>query len=99
VCAAEGYKNSLWVQQFLQELAIFIFKTVTFDILEDSQPCLNALKKDVSDSRFRHVRIYYHFIRDAIRNGWCAVVKIGTALQTGDLATKLLTFQDSYIPF
>jgi hypothetical protein len=27
-CAAEGCKESLWVQQFLQELAIF--KTVTF---------------------------------------------------------------------
>ena len=88
VCAAEGCKEALWVQQFLQELAIF--KTVTFEILEDSQPCLNALKKNVSDSRFRHVRIYYHFIRDAIRNGWCAVVKIGTTHQTGDLATKLL---------
>ena len=50
----------------------------------------NALKRNVSDSRFRHARAYYHFIRDAIRNGWCAVVKIGTDLQTGDLATKLL---------
>ena len=88
VAAAESCKESLWVQQFLQELDIF--KTVTFEMLEDSQPCINALKKNVSDSRFRHVRIYYHFIRDAIRNGWCAVVKIGTHLQTGDLATKLL---------
>ena len=88
MCAAEVCKEALWVQQFLQELAIF--KTVTFEILEDSQPCLNALKKNVSDSRFRHVRIYYHFIRDAIRNGWCAVVKIATTHQTGDLATKLL---------
>jgi hypothetical protein len=51
-CAAEGCKEPLWVQQFLQELAIF--ETATFEILEDSQPCLNALKKDVSDSRFRH---------------------------------------------
>jgi hypothetical protein len=57
-----------------------MFKTVTFEILEDPQPCLNALKKNVSDSRFRHVRIYYHFTRDAICNGWCAVVKIGTDL-------------------
>ena len=88
VAAAESCKESLWVQQFLQELDIF--KSVTFEMLEDSQPCINALKKNVSDSRFRHVRIYYHFIRDAIRNGWCAVVKIGTHLQTGDLATKLL---------
>jgi hypothetical protein len=86
--AAEGCKESLWVQQFLQELDIF--KSVTFEILEDSQPCPNALKKNASDSRFRHVRIYYHFTRDAIRNGWCAVVKIGADLQTGDLATKLL---------
>jgi hypothetical protein len=47
----------------------------------------------------RHVRIYYHFIRDAIRNGWCAVVKIGTALQTGDLATKLLPVPSKTVLF
>jgi hypothetical protein len=90
-CAAEaeGCKESFWVQQFLQELDVF--KSASFEILEDSQPRVNALKRNVSDSRFQHVRIYYHFIRDAIRDGWCAVVKIGADLQTGDLAiTKVL---------
>jgi hypothetical protein len=76
--AAEGCKESLWVQQFLLELDIF--KSVAFEVLEDSQPRANALKRNFSGSRFRRVRIYYHFIRDAIRNGWCAVVKIGTGL-------------------
>jgi hypothetical protein len=38
----------------------------------------------------RRARIYCHFARDAICDGWCAVVKIGTALQTGDFATKPL---------
>jgi hypothetical protein len=77
------------------------FKTVTFEILEDSQPCLGALKRNVSDSRFRRARVYYYFLRDAIRNGWCAVVKIGAALQTGDLATNYQAhaFQGSSFPF
>jgi hypothetical protein len=74
----------------LADKVLWIYRKFPAAGLEDSQPCLNALKKNVSDSRFRHVRIYYHFIRDAIRNGWCAVVKVGAALQTGGLATKLL---------
>ena len=58
--------------------------------MEDSQPCINALKKNVSDSRFKHVRIFYHFLRDVIREKFCAIVKIATDLQTADLGTKLL---------
>ena len=89
ICAAEASKQSVWVSQFLDELQIF--KTVRFEILEDSEPCINALRKNVSDSRFRHVRIYYHFLRDLLRDKWCAIVKIGTKDQTADLCTKLLS--------
>ena len=73
---------------FLEELGFF--KSVRFELMEDSQPCINALKKSVSDSRFRHVRIYYHYLRDIIRDRICAIVKIGTSDQTADLATKIL---------
>ena len=88
VCCAEAAKQSAWVKQLLEELGIF--KSVKFELLEDSEPCLNALRRSVSDSRFKHVRIYFHFLRDLIRERWCSVVKIGTADQTADLCTKLL---------
>jgi len=89
VCAAEAAKQSTWVKQFLDELQIF--NSVKFELMEDSEPCINALRKNVSDSRFKHVRIYFHFLRDLIRDKWCAVVKIGTHDQTADLCTKILS--------
>jgi hypothetical protein len=88
ISAAEGARESAWVKQFLEELQLF--RSVKFEILEDSRPCINALRKNVPDSRFKHVRIYYHFLRDLIRDEWCAIVKVSTNEQIADLCTKLL---------
>lgn len=88
VAASIASREGLWVSQFIAELGIF--KTVRFDLYEDSSPCMNALRRNVSDSRFKHIRIFYHFIRDVISQGLCNVCKIGTADQLADLCTKLL---------
>ena len=88
VCMAEAAKQSAWVKQLLDELGIF--KSVKFELIEDSEPCINALRKSVSDSRFKHVRIYFHFLRDLIMERWCSVVKVPTTDQVADLCTKLL---------
>jgi len=88
ICAAEAAKDSIWVKQFLDELNLF--GKVQFELMEDSKPCINALKEDVSDSRFRHVRIYYHFLRDFLNGLWCAMVYISTDFQLAGLCTKLL---------
>ena len=67
-----------------------IFNSVKFEVLEDNEPAINALRKNVSDSRFKHVRLYFHFVRDMIKMAWCSVVKISTVDQTADLCTKIL---------
>ena len=85
---AESVKESAWMKQFLDELQLF--HTARFEILEDSQPCINALRKNVSDSRFRHIRTHFHFIRGMVWCAWCYVVKINTHDQCADLTTKLL---------
>ena len=85
---AEAVKESAWLKQFLDEMQIF--KSVKFEVLEDNEPAINALRKNVSDSRFKHVRLYFHFVRDMIKMAWCSVVKINTVDQTADLCTKML---------
>ena len=52
---------------------------------------INAQKKNVSQSRFRHIKIKYHYIRQLISEGWCKLVKINTKEQVADVATKILT--------
>ena len=56
-----------------------------------SQPAINAQKKNVSQSKFRHIKIKYHYIRQLISEGWCKLVKINTKEQIADVTTKILS--------
>jgi hypothetical protein len=85
-CAAT---QGAFIKQFLDELKIF--GKTSFELMEDSQPAINAQKKNVSQSRFRHIKIKWHYIRQLLSEGWCTMVKINTKNQIADMATKILT--------
>jgi hypothetical protein len=77
-----------FIKQFLDETRLFA-KT-SFELHEDSQPMINAQKRNVSQSRFKHIKTKHHYIRKMIFDGWCKLVKIPTKHNTADMATKLL---------
>jgi hypothetical protein len=77
-----------FLKQFLDETRLF--KSVSFEIHEDSQPMINAQKRNVSQSRFKHMRTKHHYIRKLIFDGWCKLVKIQSKMNTADMATKIL---------
>jgi hypothetical protein len=56
----------------------------------DSQPMINAQKRNVSQSRFKHMRTKHHYIRKLIFDGWCKLIKIPSKMNTADMATKIL---------
>jgi hypothetical protein len=89
IWACSASTQGAFISQFLKELNIF--GNVSFDIMEDSQPAINAQKKNVSQSKFRHIKIKYHYIRQLINDGWCRLVKINTKEQVADIATKILS--------
>jgi hypothetical protein len=89
IWACSASTQGAFVKQFLEELKIF--GNVSFDIMEDSQPAINAQKKNVSQSKFRHIKIKYHYIRQLINEGWCKLVKINTKEQIADVTTKILS--------
>jgi hypothetical protein len=89
IWACSASTQGAFVKQFLEELKIF--GKVSFDIMEDSQPAINAQKKNVSQSKFRHIKIKYHYIRQLISEGWCKLVKINTKEQIADVTTKILS--------
>ncbi len=70
-----------------------IFNSATFELPEDPQPAINAQKCNVSQSKFRHIKTKYHYLRQLIYEGWTKTVKIkiGTADQIADMATKVLS--------
>ena len=89
IWACNAATHGAFIKQFLDELKIF--RQTSFELMEDSQPAINAQRKNVSQSRFRHIKIKYHYIRQLISEGWCKLVKISTKDQVADIATKILT--------
>jgi hypothetical protein len=77
-----------FLKQFLDETRLF--KSTCFEIHEDSQPMINAQKRNVSQSRFKHMRTKHHYIRKLIFDGWCKLIKVPTKMNTADMATKIL---------
>jgi hypothetical protein len=77
-----------FLKQFLDETRLF--KSTSFELHEDSQPMINAQKRNVSQSRFKHMRTKHHYIRKLIFDGWCKLIKIPTKMNTADMATKIL---------
>jgi transposase InsO family protein len=77
-----------FLKQFLDETRLF--KSSSFEIHEDSQPMINAQKRNVSQSRFKHMKTKHHYIRKLIFDGWCKLIKIPSKMNTADMATKIL---------
>jgi hypothetical protein len=77
-----------FVKQFLDETRLF--KSVSFELHEDSQPMINAQKRNVSQSRFKHMRTKHHYLRKLIYDGWCKLIKISTKKNAADMTTKIL---------
>jgi hypothetical protein len=53
-----------FLKQFLDETRLF--KTTSFEMHEDSQPKINAQKRNVSKSRFKHMKTKHQYIRKLI---------------------------------
>ena len=77
-----------FLKQFLDETRLF--KSTSFELHEDSQPMINAQKRNVSQSRFKHMKTKHHYIRKLIFDGWCKLIKIPSKMNTADMATKIL---------
>jgi hypothetical protein len=77
-----------FIKQFLDETKFF--GKTSFELHEDSQPMINAQKRIVSQTRFKHNKTKHHYIRKMIFDGWCKLVKIPTQHNTADMATKIL---------
>jgi hypothetical protein len=77
-----------FLKQFLDETRLF--QSTSFEMHEDSQPMINAQKRNVSQSRFKHMQTKHHYIRKLIFDGWCKLIKIQSKSNTADMATKIL---------
>jgi hypothetical protein len=88
IWACSAATQGAYMKQFLDETRVF--NKVTFELHEDSQPAINAQKRNVSQSKFRHIKTRYYYIRQLIYDGWVKMVKVNTKDQVADMTTKIL---------
>jgi hypothetical protein len=90
IWACSAATQGAYIKQFVEELCIF--RNITFELHENSQPAINAQKRNVSQSKFRHInKTKYYYIRQLLYDGWAKMVKIATTDQVADMATKILS--------
>jgi hypothetical protein len=89
IWACSAATQGAYIKQLLDETRLF--NNVNFEIHEDSQPAINAQKRNVSQSKFRHIKTKYYYIRQLIYDGWAKMVKVDSKDQVADMATKILS--------
>jgi hypothetical protein len=80
--------EAIYLQQLMTELG-HPMKLPTM-IGEDNQACLSIATTTQTSFRTRHIRIEFHFIRDAIQRGDIAVEYVSSTSNPADMFTKPL---------
>ena len=63
----------------------------------DNRPAIHIAQNPVCHSRIKHIRLDYHYIREAVQSGLVNLEYIPTKEQLADITTKVLpreTFED-----
>ncbi|KAI4312035.1 hypothetical protein MLD38_036891 [Melastoma candidum] len=90
VAAASCCAQLLWMRQQLEDYG---FKFDNIPIRCDNTSAINLTKNLVQHSRFKHIELRHHFIRDLVQNGSIAVEYVSTETQLCDIFTKPLNFE------
>jgi hypothetical protein len=88
VATLQAVKEIYWARQFLGE---FDGPRKGPTVLHcDNQSTIALTKDNKFHARMKHVRIRYHFVREAVDDGTIVVKYVPTAENTGDIFTKAL---------
>lgn len=89
VAAASAANQAIWLRKILQDLMFSCELQTTFWI--DSKSAISMAKNPVDHGRTKHIRIKFHAIREAVKNGEVAVEYCPTKEQLVDIFTKGLS--------
>ena len=63
----EGAKEAIWLKKLYRELGVGNGRPIQLHV--DNQSAISLAHNPVMHQRTKHIKIYYHFIRDAIQEG------------------------------
>jgi hypothetical protein len=84
---SHGAKEAIWIRQLFGELKQ---STPPITLRCDNQSTIKLAHNPVQHQRTKHVKVTWHFIRQAIKDGDVLVEFVRTASQDADMLTKAL---------
>ncbi|KAE8660346.1 ERAD-associated E3 ubiquitin-protein ligase HRD1A [Hibiscus syriacus] len=85
VAATQASKETIWLKMLLEELG---HNQEYVSLFCDSQSALHLTKNPSFNSRTKHIRVQYHFIREKVEEGTVNMQKIHTKDNIADFITK-----------
>ncbi|KAH9734881.1 Integrase catalytic domain-containing protein [Citrus sinensis] len=85
MAATQVCNEAIWIQRLLEELG---HKQQKIHVFCDSQSALHNARNPVFHSKTKHIRVQYHFVREAVEDGSVDLPKIHTKENLADVLTK-----------
>jgi hypothetical protein len=83
-------KEAAWLVRLLHQLNYVGDDTAPLQLYGDNQPSIDLVTSEGHHERTKHVDIYYHYIKDAVKDGKIKLTHVPTAEMAADGLTKPL---------
>jgi hypothetical protein len=83
-------KEAAWLHRLLHQVGYVAADTHPIHLYSDNEPSIKLLTADGHHERTKHVDIYYHYIRDCVKDGHLTVSHVRTHEMAADGLTKPL---------
>nr|GFC88484.1 retrovirus-related Pol polyprotein from transposon TNT 1-94 [Tanacetum cinerariifolium] len=87
VAAAQASKEAVWLKMLLEELG---HKQEKITLFCDNQSALYLARNPTFNSKTKHIRVQYHFVRKKVEEGTVDMQKIHTDYNVADYLTKAI---------
>ena len=83
-------KEATWLHRLLHQLGYKSDDTYPIKLYGDNEPSIKLLHSDGHHERTKHVDIYYHYVKERVRDGHLKVEHVRTTAMAADGLTKPL---------
>uniref|UniRef100_T1ILJ9 Reverse transcriptase Ty1/copia-type domain-containing protein n=1 Tax=Strigamia maritima TaxID=126957 RepID=T1ILJ9_STRMM len=87
VAMVHAVKEGFWLSSIFENCPLFGYVNVS-TVFSDSMAAINFTNNDIENTKTRHIRIRYYFLRDWFEKNYFALAKVPGSWNVSDLFTK-----------
>jgi hypothetical protein len=91
VAACYGAKEVVWLTSVLRTLGLLPSDSMPTALCMDNHGALFLVQNPATNQKTKHIRVSFHYIREAVARGEIDVVPVATEFQHADMFTKSLS--------